>query len=90
MEQYNIAFTISQHGVGWPYAEHVTAKDVYLRFHGPKKLFASPYPNAMLADYAKKIKEWSREGHNVWAYFNNDWYAYAVDNAKTLKGMVEQ
>lgn len=90
MEQYNIAFTISQHGVGWPYAEHVTAKDVYLRFHGPKKLFASPYPNAMLADYAKKIKEWSREGHNVWAYFNNDWYAYAVDNAKTLKHLIGQ
>lgn len=90
MKKFEVAFTISQQGVGWPYAEHLTAKNIYVRFHGPKKLFASPYPDEMLAGYAKKFKKWARSGHNIWAYFNNDWYAYAIDNAKTLKRMVGQ
>jgi uncharacterized protein YecE (DUF72 family) len=76
--------------VGWPYAEFLTANDVYIRFHGPQKLFASAYPDEVLAEYAKKIRKWAMEGHTVWAYFNNDWYAYAIDNAKTLKEMIGQ
>jgi uncharacterized protein YecE (DUF72 family) len=90
MEKYNIAFTISQSGVGWPYGEYLTSKNIYVRFHGPKELFASPYPDEMLGQYAKKFKKWANAGHDIWAYFNNDWYAYAVDNAKTLKRMVGQ
>ncbi len=89
MEEYGIAFTISQQGVGWPYAEHITAPNIYLRFHGPGKLFASPYPDDMLQDYAKKIRKWSRAGHNVYVYFNNDWYGYAINNARTLMGYLK-
>jgi uncharacterized protein YecE (DUF72 family) len=84
MEEYKIAFTISQQGVGWPYAEHITSKDIYVRFHGPKKLFASAYSDEQLKDYAKKFKRWAKEGHTVWAYFNNDVYVDAIYNAKTL------
>ena len=88
MGDYDIAFTISQQGVGWPYAEYLTSQNVYVRFHGPKKLFASPYSDIMLAEYAKKFRKWARAGHNIWAYFNNDWYAYAIDNAKALRNMI--
>ena len=84
MEDYNIAFTISQSGVGWPYVERLTAKHVYVRFHGPKQLFASPYSDAQLKSYAKKFKQWAKQGHTIWAYFNNDMYVDAIFNAKTL------
>jgi len=89
MEQYGIAFTISQSGAGWPYAEYFTSKNVYVRFHGPKKLFGSPYPDKMLKDYAKKFKKWAKSGHHIWAYFNNDMHGYAVQNARTLIGMLK-
>jgi uncharacterized protein YecE (DUF72 family) len=89
MKQYDIAFTISQQGVGWPYAEHITAGHIYVRFHGPKKLFASPYSDEMLKEHAKKFRKWARAGHDIYAYFNNDWYAYAIDNAKTLKRFLD-
>lgn len=61
-----------------------TASFVYLRFHGPKELFASRYSEAELAEWAKHIRAWRREGRSVYAYFNNDWYGYAIENAEML------
>lgn len=84
LTQYNIGFVISQSGVGWPYAEHVTSEHIYVRFHGPGKLYASSYTDEMLREFAKKIKKWIKNGHSVWAFFNNDWFTYAIQNAKTL------
>ena len=89
MRDYNIAFTISQQGVGWPYAEELTAKHVYVRFHGPKELFASAYSDAQLKHYAEKFKEWAKKGHTIWAYFNNDVHVDAVYNAQKLISLLE-
>jgi uncharacterized protein YecE (DUF72 family) len=88
LRKYEIAFVISQSGEGFPYAEEVTAKDIYVRFHGPEQLYASEYSKEMLQDYAKKFKKWQKEGHDIWAFFNNDWYAYAVKNARELMELV--
>jgi len=89
MAKYDIAFVISQSGVKFPYAETVTSKNIYIRFHGPKELYASSYTDEMLKDFAKKFKAWIKEGHYVWVFFNNDVHAYALDNAKTLMAMME-
>ncbi|MCD6063403.1 MAG: hypothetical protein K0R82_1314 [Flavipsychrobacter sp.] len=89
MAQYNVAFVISQSGVGFPYSEMVTAKNIYVRFHGPKELYASLYSDAMLRKFAKKFKVWLKEGHDIWVFFNNDWYTYAIRNGLTLKKLME-
>lgn len=89
MAKYNIAFVISQSDAGFPYAEMVTAKNIYVRFHGPARLYASSYTNEMLKKFARKFKDWMKDGHDVWAFFNNDLFGYAIDNAKNLKKMVE-
>lgn len=88
MAKYDIAFVISQSGVGFPYSEMVTSKNIYVRFHGPEKLYASSYTDKMLKGFAKKFKAWMKEGHDIWVFFNNDWYTYAIHNAKTLKQMI--
>lgn len=88
MEQYDMAFVISQSNNLFPYAEIITAKNIYLRFHGPEKLFDSSYSDEMMADYAKKIKKWQKGGHTVWAYFNNTMREAGFTNALTLKKMV--
>ena len=88
MASYDIAFTISQSGVGFPYSEMVTAKNIYVRFHGPKELYASLYTDAALRKYAKKFKTWLQEGHDIWVFFNNDWYTYAIQNGRSLKKMM--
>lgn len=85
MEKYNIAFVISQSGNVFPYAEFVTNTNIYVRFHGPAALYASPYSLEMLELYAAKFVHWIKEGHKIWAYFNNDINGYAVQDAQLLK-----
>jgi uncharacterized protein YecE (DUF72 family) len=87
LTKYKIALVVSQSGIGFPYAEIPTGKNIYLRFHGPEKLYASGYSDEVLREYANKLIGWEKEGHLVWAFFNNGW-AYAVKNALTLKSMV--
>jgi uncharacterized protein YecE (DUF72 family) len=88
MAKYKIGFVISQSNGLFPYAETVTAENIYLRFHGPTDLYASRYSDAMLEDYAEKIRRWLAEGHAVWAYFNNDIHGYAPDDARRLRELL--
>ena len=89
LTKYDIAFVISQSGNKFPYAEMITAKNIYVRFHGPDALHASSYSDAMLNDYAAKFVHWEKEGHIVWAYFNNDINGHAIANATALKSMIQ-
>jgi uncharacterized protein YecE (DUF72 family) len=84
MTKYDIGFVISQSGTNFPYSEMVTAKNIYVRFHGPKELYASSYSDEMLKDFAKKFHHWTKEGHIIWVYFNNDIHGYALEDAKRL------
>ena len=65
-------------------AEVVTADFIYIRMHGSKVLFASKYTNEELEDLAQKIKKWLKQKIDVYCYFNNDAYGYAIKNAKEL------
>jgi len=85
MKQYNIAFVIAQSGTRFPYAENITAQHIYVRFHGPQQLYASSYSDEQLENFAHLFKQWQNEGHSVWAFFNNDVFGYAIENAKQLK-----
>lgn len=84
MTAFDIGFVISQSDKFFPYQEAVTAKTIYIRFHGPKDLYASSYSDRQLKSYARKIKSWAKEGHEVWAYFNNDIHGYATQDAERL------
>ena len=72
----------------WPSRLAVTASFVYVRFHGPKGLYASNYPDIELSAWAERIRTWRDQGLDVFAYFNNDANAYAVFNAFRLRELV--
>lgn len=86
LTKYDIGLVVSQSGGVFPYSEAVTSKNVYLRFHGPGDLYASPYSEEMLAGYAAKFRQWVGDGHTVWAFFNNDIHGYAFRDALRLIG----
>jgi uncharacterized protein YecE (DUF72 family) len=88
LEKYKIPLVISQSGVGFPYTEQITSTDIYLRFHGPEKLYNSSYTPAMLEIYAGKIKKWLSEKHQVWVFFNNTAGEAGLKNATLLKTLV--
>ena len=67
----------------------VTARAVYLRFHGPTETpYAGRYPEHHLRGWAERIGRLVREGHDVYAYFNNDDRAFAAFNAQELRELV--
>jgi uncharacterized protein YecE (DUF72 family) len=84
MKQYNIAFVIAQSGINFPYAETITAQHIYVRFHGPQQLYASSYSDEQLKRFAALFKQWKKDGYSIWAFFNNDIFGYAIENAKRL------
>ena len=88
LSQQGIAFVIADSGNRFPYYETVTADFVYLRFHGPRQLYASDYSESDLKLYAEKILRWMNEGKEIWAFFNNDYYGFAVKNAEELRESV--
>ncbi|MEM2822036.1 MAG: DUF72 domain-containing protein [Candidatus Pacearchaeota archaeon] len=65
-----------------------TADIIYIRFHGKKQWYGSNYSDAELKEWAKKIKK--AKAKEVYCYFNNDFNAYAVHNALTLKKLLEK
>jgi uncharacterized protein YecE (DUF72 family) len=77
-------------GAGLPCVLRVTAPFAYLRLHGPDPahLYAGSYTDDNLAWWADRIREWQHAGTEVFAYFNNDGYAHAVRNARTLRAML--
>ena len=72
----------------WDSRLAVTSSLVYLRFHGPGRLYASQYDDASLLAWAGRIRDWRDSGHDVFAYFNNDERAYAPHDAARLRELV--
>jgi uncharacterized protein YecE (DUF72 family) len=65
----------------------LTTDFTFIRFHHGRRGRGGNYSRTELEEWAERIKEWRREVE-VFAYFNNDWKAYAVRNAKTLTSLV--
>jgi len=66
----------------------VTTDFLYIRFHGLEGGSAHDYTRAELEPWAAHIREHSKEGKRVYAYFNNDVNVRAPENAKMLMEMV--
>lgn len=67
-----------------------SGKAAYVRFHGHSSKYRGRYPDNVLQDWADWMTAEARQGRNVWAYFNNDYDADAVQDALTLRAMVAQ
>jgi uncharacterized protein YecE (DUF72 family) len=67
----------------------ITANFVYIRRHGEGGNYATNYSTEQLKNDAKKIKEYLKQGKDVYYYFNNDAFAYAPKNALELNEILE-
>lgn len=67
----------------------LTSDFVYIRRHGASGSYATSYSGKELERDAKRIKGWLKKGRDVYIYFNNDAYGYAVENAMTLKELMK-
>jgi uncharacterized protein YecE (DUF72 family) len=74
-------FEIAGFRTGFP----ITADFTYVRLHGPDGAYQGSYSHEQLAAWAGRIRDWQRDLHDIYLYFDNDQAAFAVDNALTLK-----
>ena len=65
-----------------------TADFVYVRGHGPKGHYKGRYAPEMLADWAKHIRSWKKQGCDVFVYFDNDQKSAAPADASRLKSLL--
>lgn len=83
LSDHHVAFCVFDLiGLKCPVA--VTAPFVYVRFHGAGGKYWGNYSSEFLADWAKRIHDLNRRGHQVFVFFNNDTNAAAIADASTL------
>jgi uncharacterized protein YecE (DUF72 family) len=63
---------------------------VYVRFHGTSGHYHGSYSREELHAWACRLAEQTRDGRPVFAYFNNDPEAVAVENALTLRSELDR
>lgn len=67
-----IGLVIADAAADWPFLEHVTADFAYVRLHGGTELYTSGYPDDALDRLAARMRRWTADGLDAYAYFDND------------------
>jgi uncharacterized protein YecE (DUF72 family) len=75
---------------GWASPSELTTDFVYLRLHGPPYADRRPYGPQALTPWAEAIASWSSGGRQVYCYLNNDMGGFAIQDAQTLRTIVER
>jgi uncharacterized protein YecE (DUF72 family) len=70
-------------------ARELTADFTLVRFHAGTRGRNGNYSHAELDEWAARLEQWAA-GADVYAYFNNDWEGYAIENALYLKEQLGQ
>lgn len=83
LEEFNCAMCVVD-APDFVKKEVITSDFMYIRYHGRESLYASKYTTRQLEKEAQKIQNWLEQNIEVYAYFNNDAQAYAVNNAEEL------
>jgi uncharacterized protein YecE (DUF72 family) len=87
LARYGVAFCIYELD-GYLSPKETTADFVYIRLHGPGGPYQGRYGTQTLAEWARAISAWSRQGREVFCYFDNDEAGFAPQNALELQEML--
>jgi uncharacterized protein YecE (DUF72 family) len=72
LKEHAIGLVVADTAGKWPKMFHVTSDFVYVRLHGDVKIYTSGYTERSLASWARRIRAWSKDGRDVYVYFDND------------------
>ena len=84
LRERRVALVIGDHPQR-PWQTHERTADwTFVRFHYGARGRRGNYSPAELETWAKRIEQWRRDCE-VFAYFNNDWEGFAIDNGRRLR-----
>jgi uncharacterized protein YecE (DUF72 family) len=84
LREHSAALVIGDHPERPFQSFEMTANWTFIRFHLGRRGRRGNYSEREIADWAERIAGWRRRV-DVYAYFNNDWKGFAVENALELK-----
>ena len=84
LRRHRIGLVVADTAGKWPKMLDVTADFVYVRLHGDKEIYTSGYTSRALDEWAERIREWDRQGVDVYVYFDNDVKVKAPYDAQAL------
>jgi uncharacterized protein YecE (DUF72 family) len=87
LSHHNISLCISDHHNA-PAPWKRTADFVYVRGHGPQGRYKGHYGQAVLAQWASRIKSWKKQGCDVFVFFDNDQKSAAPVDALKLSRLL--
>ena len=87
LRKHRVALVIGDHPERPFQTYELTASWTFVRFHYGKRGRNGNYSAREIEQWAERLRGW-RERVEVYAYFNNDWQAYAVENALALKRLL--
>jgi uncharacterized protein YecE (DUF72 family) len=88
LSEHDVALVIGDHPERPFQAYEFTTDFTFIRFHYGKRGRGGNYSQSELGEWSARIADWGRE-RDVWAYFNNDWNAYAIKNAQYVKRAID-
>ncbi len=89
LREHGVALVIGDHSRRPFQAHELTTGWTFLRFHHGTRGRNGNYSQRELEEWAERIRGWRTQA-DVYAYFNNDWNAYAIRNARTLQKLTSE
>lgn len=87
LRRHKVALCVHDwHGQKVPVA--APAGFAYFRFHGPSGKYEGKYSAARLRSWATRIRSLGSGVKTVYVYFNNDAGGHALEDAKTMEGLL--
>jgi uncharacterized protein YecE (DUF72 family) len=87
LQDHDVSLCIADHHRA-PAPWLVTARHVYVRGHGPDGRYRGNYPETVLRNWVRYIREWRRQGKTVFVYFDNDQKSAAPRDARRLEALL--
>ncbi len=88
LKKYDHGLCIVSGPANVPKVVHLTSGTAYIRFHGEGSWYNDNYSNEALVAWKKKLE--NIRASQLYAYFNNDMNAYAVNNGKYFASLYKE
>ncbi|HEV2591243.1 MAG TPA: DUF72 domain-containing protein, partial [Gaiellaceae bacterium] len=88
LREHNVALVIADRPEIHEFQTHeLTADFTFVRFHAGTRGRNGNYSHGELDEWAERLRRWNEEA-DVFAYFNNDWEGYALENARYMQNVL--
>lgn len=89
LREHGVALVLADTAGRFPRFDDVTADFIYVRLHGPHRLYFGSYRPDLIGVWAQRVRQWLDAALDVFVYFDNDADGAAPFDAIALADAVQ-